>query len=495
MEGDVQRDLASESTDAVVTREVPVEAIEELARGSGPVMRMLQDRYELGHRLGRGGMADVYAARDRVLDRDVVVKLLRSEWQGNENQRDRFIREAKLLAELDSDRLAQVLDVCMSDEHCFIVMRRLHGRNVEQIVNSTGPFDPSVALQIMHDVLGGLSALHALGLVHRDVKPANVLVGNDDRATLLDLGVAHDRRRPRITPATYTVGTLNFMSPELRRSSDVDHRSDLYQAGLLLLYMTTGMTPRELDAPTLESALHDGLPRSVAPIISRALLPVEKRYATVEQMSRDVHAAMYAGTTIELGTRDVLISSEELSTEQPILLVAPPRSRPAQPPRSWHLTFVMVALVAVCSLEAYLLRDELGAASVPASPVLVDSPGEEVVSTSTRAWLPISTAQATSAVPAPPTRSVERHARSAAPRPAKTRAAGASLELPIPDDMSSGSRAWLERAARHAQNGAREGAIAAYRAFLRAAPEDPYAPRVRAHLWQLESSDTADAPR
>ncbi len=435
-------------------------------------------------------MADVFHARDRALDRDVVVKILRAEWQADEHQRDRFQREAKLLAELDSDRLAQVLDVCVSDDQCFIVMRHLSGRNVEQIVNSTGPIEPQIALQIVRDVLGGLQDLHALGLVHRDVKPANVLVGSDDRATLLDLGVVHDRRRPRITPPAHTVGTLNFMSPELRRSSSVDLRSDLYQAGLLLLYMTTAMSPRELDLAALEEALHRGLPRSISTIISRALLPPDTRYATVEEMCHDVDAAMYASTTLELGTQDVIVSTDLMAHDEPILLIAPKRPRSTKQSRSWRQTIVIVAIVAlgVWSLDEHLER-EFWRGTAPgteiAAPIIVDLPHTEVLATSTRALPPVIVEAHVA-----PTK-VGDPVRSFASRPEKTRSEApvAVPEFGVPEEMFGDARIWLERALRHEQNGAREAAIAAYRGFLRIAPDDLIAPRINDRLVVLEAAD------
>jgi serine/threonine protein kinase len=229
----------------------------------------LADRYELRRLLGTGGMANVYLAHDHRLRRDVAVKVLHHELRAEPRELQRFAREASALAAVESPHVVAIHDVVIGDE-VFLVLRLVRGRCLAALLALEAPLSPARAARIAGQILDGLAALHARRLVHRDVKPSNVLVEHGDRAVLIDLGVALDRRAPSLTPADVVAGTPGLMAPEHERGTRVDPRSDLYQVGVILLHALTGV-----DGGTIDAVERDRLtaqqPPALAAVLARAL--------------------------------------------------------------------------------------------------------------------------------------------------------------------------------------------------------------------------------
>jgi hypothetical protein len=200
---------------------------------------LLGNRYVLEGLIGRGGMADVYRAHDRVLDRSVAVKLMRGVATG-ETERARFTNEARTLARLRHPGLVTVLDAATTDDEPYLVMELVAGPNLAERCRGTA-LDPTRVAAIGAQLADALGHAHAAGVVHRDLKPGNVLLGADGRALLTDFGVARLMSETvRHTTAGSAIGTAAYLAPEQVRGEDVSPAADVYALGLVLLEVLTG---------------------------------------------------------------------------------------------------------------------------------------------------------------------------------------------------------------------------------------------------------------
>jgi serine/threonine protein kinase len=198
-----------------------------------PGRRIGGDRYTLERLLGSGGMASVWLARDERLDRDVAVKLLSDVLALDESYVERFRREARIAAQLWHPNLVQVYDFDVDGGRPLLVMEVVHGPTLAELLRepSQPPPDP---LRLAPELLGALAHIHAAGVVHRDVKPANVLVGDDGRARLTDFGIAQPTGATRLTMTGGVIGTIGYLAPAVVRGERATPRSDLYSCGVVL---------------------------------------------------------------------------------------------------------------------------------------------------------------------------------------------------------------------------------------------------------------------
>ncbi len=203
------------------------------------------DRYAIQRRIARGGMADVYVARDRLLDREVAVKVLFPEFSKDEASVERFRREAQAAANLNHPNIVGVYDWGERDATYFIVMEYVEGRTLAQILTTEGQLHPDRAADVASDIADGLGYAHRHGVVHRDVKPGNVLVTRDGEVKVTDFGIALAGQRDDgdLTKAGSVMGTATYFSPEQAQGDPVDARSDLYSLGCVLYQMLTGRPP------------------------------------------------------------------------------------------------------------------------------------------------------------------------------------------------------------------------------------------------------------
>jgi eukaryotic-like serine/threonine-protein kinase len=209
--------------------------------------QVLGNRFEIGAPIGKGGMGEVYRARDRQLGRSVAVKVLAI---ANDERRKRFAQEARATSALQHPNILTVYDMGEHDGEAYLVLELLEGETLrERLAGRALP--PATVLELAIQIAGGLAAAHGAGIVHRDLKPENLLISNDpstsiDRIKILDFGLAK-LTRERATPpqSSLTVpgaifGTVSYMSPEQLRGEDVDHRSDLFAFGTIVVEMLTG---------------------------------------------------------------------------------------------------------------------------------------------------------------------------------------------------------------------------------------------------------------
>jgi len=252
---------------------------------------LIAGRYEILSMLGSGGMSEVFAGRDRMLERMVAIKRPRRDIGVDAEISERLQREAIALASIDSPHVVAIHDVGATQHGVYLVMQRLVGRTLDEEIGANGPVSAARACRIARDILAGLAAIHASGLVHRDLKASNVLLDRGDRAVLLDLGAAlHLRRRPLTAPGTL-LGTPECMAPEQLAQSPLDGRADLFQLGLILIYLVTGTMAGSAVDPT-ELAI----PPALCDVIARALTPVDARYASAGEMRGALDQALAACT-------------------------------------------------------------------------------------------------------------------------------------------------------------------------------------------------------
>ena len=212
---------------------------------------VLGDRYRLGEVLGHGGMADVHRALDLLLDREVAVKVLRE--TVDDHDRDRFMHEARTLAGLSHVNLVTVLDAGTSAERPYLVMELIHGRTLAEALRG-GPRPPAEVADVGTQLADALGYAHTRGVVHRDVKPANVLVDRDGRVKLADFGIAKLLGETvKHTQTGTVIGTAAYLSPEQVQGQSVDGATDVYSLGLVLLEALTAV--RAFPGPPTEAAL------------------------------------------------------------------------------------------------------------------------------------------------------------------------------------------------------------------------------------------------
>ena len=246
--------------------------------------RVLDGRYRVGPKIARGGMATVYEATDLRLDRTVAVKVMHEGLVDDEEFVSRFQREARAAARLAHHNVVAVFDT--GDDHgtLFLVMEYVPGLTLRDLIRKEAPMSPAKALAMIEPVLSALAAAHDAGILHRDVKPENVLLADDGRVKVADFGLARAINSETQHTATggVLIGTVSYLSPELVVNGKADARADVYAAGVLIYEMLTGHKPHQADSPIqvaykhvhedipAPSASTRGIPPYVDALVARA---------------------------------------------------------------------------------------------------------------------------------------------------------------------------------------------------------------------------------
>lgn len=231
--------------------------------------RLIDGRFALAESLGSGGMGTVWRAHDQLLGRKVALKEVRLPANlasaERDSVRERVIREARAAAKLSHASAVTVFDVIEEEDNIFIAMELVESPTLAQIVESEGPFSPDRAARTGLAVLGALEAAHAAGIVHRDVKPANIMVGAEDRIKLADFGIASIKGDPRLTATGMVIGSPSFMAPEQASGKEAGPASDMWGLGATLFFATEGVGPfdREGPMPTLMAITSEEAPAAV----------------------------------------------------------------------------------------------------------------------------------------------------------------------------------------------------------------------------------------
>lgn len=268
------------------------------------VGRVLAERWQVGDRIGMGGMASVHSGLDLRLGRKVAIKILHPHVAESPESRARLAREARAIAQLKHENVIEVYDYSIDDPECvWLVSELIEGYTLRSFVDRHQKTMPEIAVLVLAEVVRALRAAHAASVVHRDVKPDNVLVGRDGRPKLSDFGIAQIVDEQKMTVTGNLVGSPSYMSPEQAEGRRTDQRTDLFSAGILLYRMVTGALPFQGGnaIETLRKAaavlytdpveVEPTCPGNVAAVIRRAMAgSIEERYQTADELLSDLTA-------------------------------------------------------------------------------------------------------------------------------------------------------------------------------------------------------------
>jgi eukaryotic-like serine/threonine-protein kinase len=322
-------------------------------------------RYELQELIGRGGMSSVYKARDSLLERNVAVKILHQQYDADEEFVERFKREARSAARLQHPNIVTVIDRGEDDGRQYIVFEHIDGENLKEFIVRKGRLDVQEALEIALEIARALSFAHGHGLVHRDVKPQNVLLNGDGRAKVTDFGIARSLDVDSGMTQTGTVlGTSNYIAPEQANGQPVDAQSDVYSLGIVLYELLAGEVPFPGESfvviamkhlheppPSILDKRRD-VPLRVADAIDRALeKDPARRFPTMAAFAAELEQAL-----VELEQHDEANATMVVPPKR----AAPPPPPPAPPPprkrvSRWPIAIAIVAVLAIAAIVVGLL--------------------------------------------------------------------------------------------------------------------------------------------
>src|SRR3954469_9626388 len=247
--------------------------------------RTFDTRYVIERKLGSGGMADVYLAEDQELGRRVALKLLDDRHASDEQFVERFRREAQSAAGLNHPSIVSIFDRGYAEGTYYIAMEFLDGRTLKELLVRNGPTPVPIAIDYARQILGAIAFAHRNGIVHRDIKPHNIVVGPDGRLKVTDFGIARSGAS-QMTEAGPIVGTAQYLSPEQARGAQVDPRSDLYSLGIVIYEMLTGRVPFTGDAPVEIAMKHlSSVPETPSKV--RADVPHELDAVVMRALAKD----------------------------------------------------------------------------------------------------------------------------------------------------------------------------------------------------------------
>ena len=208
---------------------------------------VIADRYEVVSHIGQGGMADVFLAVDTILNRQVAIKILRADLSTDAVSILRFEREAQAAAALAHPNIVEIYDVGDYKGHHYIVMEYVTGKTLKQVIRSRGPLVNEEAVDIMKQLCSAISEAHSRGIIHRDIKPQNVIVKADGSIKILDFGIATAKGSMQLTQANNVMGSVHYLAPELAKGEAASPQSDIYALGIVLYEMLAGDVPFKAD--------------------------------------------------------------------------------------------------------------------------------------------------------------------------------------------------------------------------------------------------------
>jgi eukaryotic-like serine/threonine-protein kinase len=360
---------------------------------------LFDGRYRIRRKLGSGGMADVYLAEDQELGRRVAIKILDDRHAHDGQFVERFRREAKNAAGLSHPSIVSIYDRGEAEGTYYIAMEYLEGRSLKELILSRGPAPVRIAIDYARQILGALRFAHRNGIVHRDIKPHNVLVDPEGRVKVTDFGIAR-AGASQMTEAGSIVGTAQYLSPEQARGAQVDQRSDLYSVGVVLYELLTGKVPftgespveiamKHLsDTPPPPSELNPDVPEELDKIVMRALAKdPARRYQSAQEMDADLERVArglaVSRETDETATQ-ILAGVNAMPTQiaRASTVAVPPPSEPVyydyeegprrRPVWPWILAAVLLLAAILGGLYVYnQIQDELASREPVAVPLLV----------------------------------------------------------------------------------------------------------------------------
>ena len=263
------------------------------------------DRYQIVAKLGSGGTAVVYKAIDTVLNREVTVKILQEQFTSNQKFVMRFRKEAQAIAALSHPNIVSVYDVGCSDEgEPYLIMEYVEGKTLKEIINKMGPLSLDRSLDYTHQILAGLNHAHSYGVIHRDIKPQNIMITPEGQVKIMDFGLAMNLTDTTITYDTSVFGSVYYIAPEIAQKGSGDARVDIYSTGIVLYEMLTCQLPYTGDSPITIALQHvegdytpiddidEDIPYEVARIVDKAMsVNPADRYSNTKIMMGDIETA------------------------------------------------------------------------------------------------------------------------------------------------------------------------------------------------------------
>ncbi len=228
-------------------------SLRELSTGS-----TFANRYQVIEELGKGGMGEVYKVLDTHINEKVALKLLKPEIAADRKTIERFSNELKFARKISHRNVCRMYDLGKAEGTDFITMEYVQGEDLKSMIRMTGMLGIGTVLSIGKQICDGLSEAHTLGVVHRDLKPTNIMIDKGGNAKIMDFGIARSIREKGITGPSVLIGTPEYMSPEQAEAKEVDHRSDIYSLGIILYEMATGRLPFEGDTALSIAMKHKG---------------------------------------------------------------------------------------------------------------------------------------------------------------------------------------------------------------------------------------------
>jgi serine/threonine-protein kinase len=340
---------------------------------------VLGDRYQVEARIGAGGMAEVYRGVDPVLNRPVAIKILLPQFARDASFVDRFRREAQAAARLNHPNIVAVYDTGSSDDTQWIVMEFIEGRTLQDFLSGDRRPTPEQACEIAEHICDALAAAHARGVIHRDIKPGNVMVTRSGAVKLMDLGIARLIAGPETAPQTSAVlGTAAYMSPEQAQGASVDARTDLYSLGAVLYEMLTGRPPFTGDSPVaiaykqvnesppLPSAINPDVSPQLDAVVLRALSKnPANRYQSAEEFAQDIRNARTGGTVSATPLLPAAEATQVISRPRPTSVLPPSEEPPGSGRKVWLGVLIGVLVVAILGAAAFLIANFLADEDTP----------------------------------------------------------------------------------------------------------------------------------
>jgi serine/threonine-protein kinase len=396
---------------------------------------VLIDRYEVGRLLGAGGMAEVFEGRDRLLARRVAIKVLLAQYARDPAFLIRFKREAQAAASLSHPNIVAVYDTGVEAGTQFIVMEYVEGRTLREVLRAEGPLLAERAAEVAVEVCAALAAAHARGLIHRDIKPGNVMLTPAGAVKVMDFGIARAASGESITQTSAVLGTAQYIAPEQAQGQPVDCRSDVYSLGCCVFEMVTGVVPfsgstpvaiayrHVREAPTPPRVLNPDVPAGLEAVVLKAMAKQPgQRYQTAAELRQDLERFLAGRGVLATPTpaeqpTEAIGRAAATGAAQTAMLGDPvpgPVERYADPyddlgerPRSSIGWLVLVVLaIALAVLVGYLVMSRLtdtgagttettGAPATTAAPTTQTTPATTAAPTTTKATTTTSRATTT----------------------------------------------------------------------------------------------------
>jgi eukaryotic-like serine/threonine-protein kinase len=324
------------------------------APSSAMIGTVLSGRYRLEAKLGSGGMSTVYLARDQTLDRQVAVKVMHREMSEQADQLARFRQEARAVAKLSHPNVVSVIDAGEDGGHPYIVFEYVAGETLKQRVSRDGALAPQEAIAYAIEIARGLSMAHARKMVHRDIKPQNILIDAEGRAKLTDFGISRQLEQDGMTATGRVLGTTDYVAPEQAMGRQVDPRSDIYSLGVVLYEMLVGQVPFAADSQVGVAMKHvnEELPdvQRRRPEVSAAVALVVERATAKDPAQRYEHVGEMIDdleTALEVEAARAGSTTGEATS---VLDAVPPPKRQLSGRARWSWAAVLAVLLVVAGV-------------------------------------------------------------------------------------------------------------------------------------------------